>query len=89
MPYFLMSYQGVSLLIFQLRNAIYEMFVDHGVVEEFGVFLTLFEPLNPRFLSPKDFLLLVYFFQFPLDDIILLLFCNYVACLYNFFLKVL
>jgi hypothetical protein len=62
--------------------------VDHGAVEEFGFFLTLFEPLNPRFFSAKDFLLIVSLFQFPLDVLLLLLLSEYVACVYNLILKV-
>lgn len=37
--------------------------VEHGFVEEFGVFVSLFEPLNLGFLLPQDFLLFSPFLQ--------------------------
>jgi hypothetical protein len=43
------------------------------VVEEFCVFLSLFEPLNAIFLSPENFFMFVSLFQLPFDVFLLLL----------------
>jgi hypothetical protein len=73
MHYFLMREQGGAMRVFQLRDAVDEASVDHGAVEEFGIFLSLFKPLNPRFLSVENLFLFVSLFQFPVDMMILML----------------
>ena len=42
----------LPILCFKGKDSIVMVMLDHGVLEEFGVLLPFFEPLDPRFLPP-------------------------------------
>ena len=63
MFYFVLLSHSIALLVFQEEYFVFLTMVQHGFVEEFGFFVSLFEPLNSGFLLPQDFLLFSPFLE--------------------------
>jgi hypothetical protein len=53
----------VTLRIIKLGDIVGMMPLNHGLMKELSVALPLFEPLDLRFLAPKDLFLLIMFIK--------------------------
>ena len=60
------------MLIVDKRNIIVHSSLNGGLVEDFGVFLSIFQPSNSGFFPPQGFFLLSSFFDFDEDFLLLL-----------------